>query len=389
MSIARPAVLIARKDLLRRIRDKTAILTAVILPFGLAYIFSLTLAGVDEGGFEATFAVADADGGDLATALTQTFDAIGSVTIDGAPDASTAEQSAEDGDADAAIAIPEGFSDDVRAGRGSELTVRTSTRAPIAGIVAGSVVRSFAARLNAVSVAVGAATAADAGADPAALAERAGQLAPATEVVEAAAEDRLASSATFFAIGMAVFFLFFAVEFGVRGLLEEREDGTLARLLVAPIPTVAILAGKGLAALLVGLVSTSLLVVATSLLIDAAWGDPLGVALLIVSGVVAAVGATALVSTFARSAAQAASYASIVAVVGGLLGGTFFPIASAPGLLASIRFLSPQGWLMEGFVTLASGEAVADAIVPIVATTAIGLVCGAIAWRRAQAVVAR
>jgi ABC-2 type transport system permease protein len=389
MSIARPAALIARKDLLRRIRDRTAILTAVILPFVLAYIFSLTLAGVDEGGFEATFAVADADGGDLATALTQTFDAIGSVAIEGAPDASTAEQRAEDGDADAAIAIPEGFSDAVRAGRGSVITVRTSARAPIAGIVAGSVVRSFAARLNAVSVAVAAATAADAGADPAALAERARQLAPATEVVEATAEDRLSSSATFFAIGMAVFFLFFAVEFGVRGLLEEREDGTLARLLVAPIPSVAILAGKGLAALLVGLVSTSLLVVATSLLIDAAWGDPLGVALLIVSGVVAAVGATALVSTFARTAAQAASYASIVAVVGGLLGGTFFPIASAPGPLASIRFLSPQGWLMEGFVTLASGEAVADAIVPIVATTAIGLVCGAIAWRRAQAVVAR
>jgi ABC-2 type transport system permease protein len=389
MSIARPAALIARKDLLRRIRDRTAILTAVILPFVLAYIFSLTLAGVDEGGFEATFAVADADGGDLATALTQTFDAIGSVAIEGAPDASTAEQRAEDGDADAAIAIPEGFSDAVRAGRGSVITVRTSARAPIAGIVAGSVVRSFAARLNAVSVAVAAATAADTAADPAALAERARQLAPATEVVEATAEDRLSSSATFFAIGMAVFFLFFAVEFGVRGLLEEREDGTLARLLVAPIPSVAILAGNGLAALLVGLVSTSLLVVATSLLIDAAWGDPLGVALLIVSGVVAAVGATALVSTFARTAAQAASYASIVAVVGGLLGGTFFPIASAPGPLASIRFLSPQGWLMEGFVTLASGEAVADAIVPIVATTAIGLVCGAIAWRRAQAVVAR
>ena len=34
---------------------------------------------------------------------------------------------------------------------------------------------------------------------------------------------------------MAVFFLFFAVEFGVRGLLEEREEGTLSRLLVAPV----------------------------------------------------------------------------------------------------------------------------------------------------------
>ncbi|HSL10776.1 MAG TPA: ABC transporter permease [Actinomycetota bacterium] len=389
MSVIRPAFLIARKDLVRRIRDRTAILTAVLLPLGLAYIFSLTLANVDDAGFEATYAVADADGGHLAGALTQTLGAIGSVTVEPVPDAAAAERRTDDGDVDAAIVIPEGFTAGVEAGRGAELIVRTSADASIAGLVATSVVRSFAARLDAVSVAVAAASAADPGADAAALAERARQLEPSTEVVEATAEDRVFSSITFFAIGMAVFFLFFAVEFGVRGLLEEREDGTLARLLVAPIPQVAILAGKGLAALLVGLVSTTLLVVATTVLIDARWGNPIGVGLLVVAGVVAAVGVTALVSTFARTAAQAGAYASIVAVVGGLLGGTFFPIASAPGLLGSIRFLSPQGWLMEGFTGLASGEALRDVLVPAVATLAIGVICGAVAWRRARAVVAR
>jgi ABC-2 type transport system permease protein len=384
-----PATLIARKDLLRRLRDRTAILTAIVLPFGLAWIFSLTLSGVDEDSFEATYAVVDDDGGDLAEAFAQTLGSIDGVTVVDAPALRAAEDRIAGGDLDAAFEIPSGFSDDVRGGGGARMVVRTSTDAPIAGIVAGSVARSFAARLDAIAVTVTAATAADPSVDAAAVADRAQALPPAAQVVEASAEDRLFSSTTFFAIGMAVFFLFFAVEFGVRGLLEEREDGTLARLLVAPIPRFAILAGKGLAALLVGLVSTSLLVVATSLLIDAAWGDPLGVALLVVAGVIAAVGVTALVSTFARSAAQAGSYASIVAVVGGLLGGTFFPIASAPGLLASIRFLSPQGWLMEGFVTLASGEPVTEAALPIVATFAIGVACGALAWRRAEAVVAQ
>jgi ABC-2 type transport system permease protein len=384
-----PATLIARKDLLRRLRDRTAILTAIVLPFGLAWIFSLTLSGVDEDSFEATYAVVDDDGGDLAEAFAQTLGSIDGVTVVDAPALRAAEDRIAGGDLDAAFEIPSGFSDDVRGGGGARMVVRTSTDAPIAGIVAGSVARSFAARLDAIAVTVTAATAADPSVDAAAVADRAQALPPAAQVVEATAEDRLFSSTTFFAIGMAVFFLFFAVEFGVRGLLEEREDGTLARLLVAPIPRFAILAGKGLAALLVGLVSTSLLVVATSLLIDAAWGDPLGVALLVVAGVIAAVGVTALVSTFARSAAQAGSYASIVAVVGGLLGGTFFPIASAPGLLASIRFLSPQGWLMEGFVTLASGEPVTEAALPIVATFAIGVACGALAWRRAEAVVAQ
>jgi ABC-2 type transport system permease protein len=389
MRVLRPASLIARKDLLRRIRDRTAILTAVVLPFGLASIFSLTLSGVDEEGFEATFVVVDDDGGDLADAFTATLRGIGSITVEGAADLDTAEDQAADGDVDAAIAIPAGFSDDVRGGTGGGLVVRTSPDAQVAGLVAASIARSFAARLDAIAVAVTAATEADPAADPAALAQRAQEQPAATEVVEAATDDRAFSTATFFAIGMAVFFLFFAVEFGVRGLLEEREDGTLARLLVAPIPAAAILAGKGLAAFLVGLVSTGLLVIATSVLLDATWGDPLGVALLVVAGVIAAVGVMALVSTFARSAAQAGNYASIVAVVGGLLGGTFFPIASAPGLIASIRFLSPQGWLMEGFISLASGESLAETALPIAATLAIGLVCGGLAWRRATALVDR
>jgi len=187
---------------------------------------------------------------------------------------------------------------------------------------------------------------------------------------------------------MAVFFLFFAVEFGVRGLLEEREGGTLDRLLVAPISPGSVIGGKALASFLVGLVSTTLLVVASTWILSAEWGDPLGVALLVLGGVFAAVGVTALVATLAKSTAQAGAYVSIVAVVGGLMGGTFFPISQA-GFLGTIRFLSPQGWLMEGFQELAYGGTTADIIGPIVGVVSIAVVTGAIAWARASRMVAR
>ena len=38
-----------------------------------------------------------------------------------------------------------------------------------------------------------------------------------------------------YAAGMAVFFLFFTVQFGVTSVLDERRDGTLARMFAAPI----------------------------------------------------------------------------------------------------------------------------------------------------------
>jgi ABC-2 type transport system permease protein len=187
---------------------------------------------------------------------------------------------------------------------------------------------------------------------------------------------------------MAVFFLFFAVEFGVRGLLEEREDGTLSRLLVAPIHPSSVIGGKALASFAVGLVSTTLLVLATTWLLGATWGDPLGVAILVLCGVLAAVGVTALVATLAATTAQAGAYVSIVAVVGGLLGGTFFPLSQA-GWLSTIRFVSPQGWLMLGFQELSSGSSIAGVGAPMAGALAIALVTGGIAWIRAERMVAR
>ena len=53
---------------------------------------------------------------------------------------------------------------------------------------------------------------------------------------------------------MAVFFLFFTVQFGVASILDERRDGTLARMLAAPIRRSSVLGGKLLTSLVLGIV---------------------------------------------------------------------------------------------------------------------------------------
>jgi ABC-2 type transport system permease protein len=384
----RDAWTIAAKDLRRRLRDRTAVLVALVLPFGLAYIFSLTLGDVESQGFEATYAVVDRDtDGHLPSEFEGLLERLDFVTMREAATEETAESLVDDGTIDAAVVFPAGFSRQVQAGQGGSITVISAPDAQIASLVAKSLATSFASNLDAVGLSV--AAVAEPGSPPDdALVERAQTVAPAAEIRNADADDRSASQSSFFAIGMAVFFLFFAVEFGVRGLLEEREEGTLSRLLVAPISPRSVIGGKALASFAVGLVSTTLLVAATTWLLDARWGDPLGVALLVFCVVLAAVGVTALVATLATTTAQAGAYVSIVAVVGGLLGGTFFPISQA-GVLGTIRFLSPQGWLMEGFQELAYGGAVADIARPLLGVFAIAAATGSIAWVRSQRMVAR
>jgi ABC-2 type transport system permease protein len=213
---------IATKDLRRRLRDRTAVLVALVLPFGLAFIFSLTLGDVENQSFEATYAVVDRDTtGHLPAEFTALLEGLDFVTLREAATEDAAVSLADDGSIDAAIVFPEGFSEQVQAGRGGAIRVIAAADAQIASLVAESLATSFASNLDAVGLSV--AVVADAG-GPAdeALVARAQAVAPAAELRTADAKDQAATQSSFFAIGMAVFFLFFAVEFGVRGLLEER-----------------------------------------------------------------------------------------------------------------------------------------------------------------------
>jgi ABC-2 type transport system permease protein len=132
----------------------------------------------------------------------------------------------------------------------------------------------------------------------------------------------------------------------------------------------------------------TILVIATTLLMDASWGSSYGVALLVVAGVFAAMGIQSVVTTLAKSDEQAAGYGSIVGVTLGLLGGTFFPLSQAPAAVQNLSFVTPHAWLMRGFGELSGGAGSIGDIFPAVgALVGIGVVTGAIALMRSRTMV--
>jgi ABC-2 type transport system permease protein len=192
------------------------------------------------------------------------------------------------------------------------------------------------------------------------VARQASQIVAPVRLVTAQADNQTLDAPTYLAAGMAVFFLFFTVQLGVISYLEERQQGTLARVLAAPLQRWHVLAAKGLTSLLVGVVSTGTLVVATSFLVGARWGDPFGVAVLVVAGVLSATILVSMVSLLARTAEQANVWQSIFAIVLGMLGGAFFPVVNGPGLLAQLSLITPHAWFLRGLGTLRGGGGVVD-----------------------------
>ncbi len=164
--------------------------------------------------------------------------------------------------------------------------------------------------------------------------------------------------ASYYSVSLSVLFLFFTVQFGVLSLMEEREVGTLSRILVAPIRPAAVVLGKMASALMIGLTTMIVLVVATALIIGAEWGDPLAVAVLVLAGVLVAIALSVLVASAARTSEQAGAYATIAAMVLGLLGGVFFPISDAPAFLEAFSYASPHRWLLDGFRDVSYGAGI-------------------------------
>ena len=373
----RPALVIAAKDLRQRARDRSVYVFAIAAPLGLAVIFGFVFNPISDADFTATYAVANIDQGPLAVPLVDGV--LGGLAADGNVNlvhAASAEEATRlvagdgdgtDQDVDAAIIIPAGFSARVQTGQPAELRVVQGADASLASTLALAVVQEYARQLDYVQGAVGTLASFDPGrlADAEAIAQQAASTPSPVTVRDVSATTRQLDNTTFYAAGLATFFLFFTVQFGVNSLLEERHAGTLSRLLAAPLPKWSIILGKAITAFGLGLVSMLILIVATSLILGADWGNLGGVALLVVAATASAIGLMAMVSALARTSEQGVVFSSIAAVALGIIGGTFFPINQAGGLLASLRYVTPHAWFLQGLGDLAGG-ALGD-IVPAVA----------------------
>jgi ABC-2 type transport system permease protein len=328
----------------------------------LSYIFFLVFGpATSSQGLGLEYGVVDEDQSEVSTSFTSVLEsaaAEGVLELSVFEDQAAADGALEEGDVDAYFLVPQGLGEAVFANRSATVEVVGDADAPNSTQIAASFAERFSSGIAASQLAVvTAATVEGIQVTPdfvQSFSQDPSEAGMNYVLTDQTATTKQLDAPTFFAAGMAVFFLFFTVQFGVTGLLEEQRDGTLARLLAAPIGRFSVVAGKAIVSFLLGIISMGVLVVATTFLMDATWGAPLGVALLVVAGVLAAVGIMGLVASFAKTPEGAGNLGSIIAVILGMLGGTFFPIAASGGILASLTYLTPHAWFMRGLADLSS-----------------------------------
>jgi ABC-2 type transport system permease protein len=166
---------------------------------------------------------------------------------------------------------------------------------------------------------------------------------------------------------MAVFFLMYTVTLGGRSILDEKNKGTLSRMLVTPTTAAQVMGGKVLGTFLSGVTQVSILIVASALLFGLRWGNSLAVALLIVAVSAAATGWGILLAALARSANQVSTIGTAMMLIFNILGGGFIPLSGFPAALQWASKITPNAWAQAGFLELGLGRGLADVVTPIAA----------------------
>src|SRR5689334_22210237 len=120
-------LLVAGTDLRRRLRNRSAIVTAFVAPLALAVVFSVLIGGAGQQGFD--IGVVDADGSQLSRAVAGELTAHrgrGVVSFTRLATVARARSAVDHDDVGAAVVIPRGFAAGVRAGRPKPMLVLQS-----------------------------------------------------------------------------------------------------------------------------------------------------------------------------------------------------------------------------------------------------------------------
>lgn len=380
----RAAWRIASKDLLLRLRDRSAFIVGIVVPLSLAFVFNLVFGGAFGADEIVTLGIADGDGSEVSRSLVGAMESLeeqGTIGLVRASDLAALEAAVEDGEAAAGLYVPPGTGDATLSGEEAEITLVSDPEGPTSAAIARGIASSFARGVTDSQRAAQAVLAGGGVPDPARIrriAEAASTAEPVVSIGEVEAADRVLDPSSFFAASMAVFFVFFMVQFGVTGLLDEEMDGTLTRLHAAPIPRWSVIVGKGLTSVVLGVVAMGVLAVATTLLMGADWGNPIGAGILIVTVVLAATSIIGLVGALVKTPEAAGNLVAIIAVGMGMLGGTFFPVAGGNQVIATLSLATPHSWFLRGLGALHAGEGLVGIVPSVLALLAFGLGVGAV-----------
>jgi ABC-2 type transport system permease protein len=405
---------IAKKDLLETIKDRGSIFFMLAMPIIFITVMGFVLSGSfgSNGPIQVTVAVSNQDTGPVGQAIVTALKTKNSsiqFNLKTYSDASQVQNVVADtkSNVDAGVVIPAGTSQKFTSAVENHqpvnnlvqfYTLPSSNNAPaqIAQGVVYSVINNMATSAYASSAAIAQVNqvcntpgnhCAPNTIDPQAISQAVAQSiasASNSSPVQAltAGENVKISSFDLYVPGYAIFFALFGINAVAGTILQEKEDGTFRRLLIAPIQKYALLGGKVLAQFVLTVLQMVILFTFGYVFFHIHIGNLLAVSLLILATAFGVTGLGIALVALVKTRRQLNPVVTLVTLVSSTIGGIFFPAWLEPSWMQQIARIGLPFWASEGMNNvMIYGKDLAYVLPDILGLIVYGLICYLIALR--------
>lgn len=150
--------------------------------------------------------------------------------------------------------------------------------------------------------------------------------------------------------GWAIMFLLFTLSAIATSLFEEKQEGTLKRLLCMPVTRTEILLSKYFFSMIIGIIQLMVLFIFSWAIFDVdIFANFLNLVIVIIISASAAVSFGMIITSHATSISQANGIATLLILVMSAVGGSWFPVFLFPDWLQVVSRFTLTYWSVEAF----------------------------------------
>ncbi len=349
----RAALIIARNELQRVLVDRVALLLMLLLPVVIMATIGSTYFGLEEG---LPIGVIDNDHSELSEQVQSRLGESPVLKTLAYHDADALARDVRTGRIDAGVVLPAGLERSALDGTGGRLSLVIDPLRRSTGAIYTVVSGALAEEGSPLSAALMTSELTDG--------EYSAHLGIANELAISQAHTEVAVQAlggsaagsvnefSYTAPANLVLFVFISSLAIAASMVEAVQLGAIDRIRSGPVRTSSITVGFGMSRVLFTIVQSVLLLGVGATLFGVDFGDPLGVALLVVAFSLACAGAGLLVGALVRNAQQAQAVGIPVAVAMGMLGGAMWPLEFVGATMRTVGHAVPQAWAVDAWVEL-------------------------------------
>jgi ABC-2 type transport system permease protein len=174
--------------------------------------------------------------------------------------------------------------------------------------------------------------------------------------------------------GWAIMFLLFTLTGAATSIFEEKQEGTLKRIFCMPISKNQFLWSKYIYSIMLGIVQLFVLFLFAYFLYDVdIFSNFFNLMIVIIVSASAAVAFGMAITAYAKSLAQANGISTLIIMVMSALGGSWFPVTLFPEWMQAIAKFTLTYWSVEAFLQVLWRDATVSEIVFPYLTILVGI----------------